>query len=110
MAEHVAQKISANGLKPTFSSTDTNGDTFINDGETYLHIKNNNASLQSTITIYAKNPCNHGTLHNIVVSIPATEERQFGPFPIERFNDLYRKVSFNCTLAGSSVTAAVIKL
>lgn len=110
MAELVVQKISNTGLKPTFSSTDTDGDTFLNDGEVFLHIKNNNASLQSTVTVTARTVCSHGSLHNISISIPPNEERQIGPFPVDRFNDLYRKVSVNCTMAGSSVQIAAIKL
>jgi hypothetical protein len=109
MAELAVQKLKVDGTKLTFVEADTNGDFFVNDGETYLHVKNTHATLQATVTIYAKSPCNHGELHNIVLSVPATEERQFGPFPVSRFNDLYRKVEVYCTNA-MSVDLAAVKL
>jgi hypothetical protein len=109
MAELVVQKVTLTGTKPNYVPVDLNGDFFINDGETFLHIKNTSTTLQSTVTIQAKSPCSHGSYHDIVVSIPAGEERQFGPLPTDRFNDLYRKVFFKCTM-GTEVRVAVVKL
>lgn len=83
--------------------TPASGDTFANDGRTFLHVKNANAS-PSVVTINSIRPCDQGVDHDIAVTVAATTgDEMIGPFPPSRFNDS----SGNVTVTTYSVTATV---
>lgn len=69
--------------------------------KTYLHVDNANASA-CTVTFTAEVPCNQGSLHDLVVSVPAGQKRIIGPID-GRFID---SVTGKCSV-GYSVTASV---
>lgn len=83
-------------------------DTFPNDGNTVLIVKNDSAA-DITVTIDSARPCNYGFDHDVSVTVPAGGERVIGPFPRNRFNDNNSQVavSFSDTL---SVTVAAVSL
>ena len=106
MAELTVQKTSLAGLGPTFVPAQAGGDTFENDGRTWLHVKNGGGSAL-TVQIDASQPCNFGFDHDASVSVPAGGERLIGPFPRERFGS-----KPNITYPGgvTSLTIAAIRL
>jgi len=106
MAELVVQKASITGIAPVFSLADIAGDTFTNYGNSVFHVDNQSASAV-TVTI-ASSLCNFGEAHDIVTSIPAGEERIFGSFDKNRFNDENFKVNVSYDVV-TSVNVAVIQ-
>lgn len=107
MAQLTVQKVTAEGSKPVFSPASFSGDTFENQGDTYIHVKNDYIG-STTVTITAQRECNHGELHNVQVVIPSGEERYFGVFATDRFNDENGNVHVKCDPI-PSVTVAAIK-
>lgn len=107
MAELTVQKTALNGLDPTYTAASATGDTFVNDGRTFLHIKNADVA-SKTVTIDSKTPCSYGHDHDIIVTVPAGDERVAGPFPNQRFNDVDNKVNITYD-AVTSLTIAAIK-
>jgi hypothetical protein len=106
LAQLTVQKVSLSGIVPTFSAADVAGDTFKNYGKTLLHVKNGD-TVSKQVTI-ASNTCSHGANHDVVVSVPAGEERQIGHFPTERFNNENHEVRVSYDSV-TSLTVAVIK-
>lgn len=84
MASLTVLKTGLAGADPTYVAADVAGDTFANDGNTLFHVKNGSGG-PLVVTVAAASPCNHGFEHDVVVSVPATDERIIGPFPVQRF-------------------------
>jgi hypothetical protein len=83
-------------------------DTFVNDGRTFLHVKNTNAATRD-VTIDSTKLCDQGFDHNQVVTIPATTgDVMIGPFPTARFGTTvtvtYSAVT-NLTIAAFKLSA-----
>lgn len=96
------------GLTPTYASCASGGDSFANDGRTFIHIKNGHSSPQ-TVTIASNVNCNMGHDHDVAVAVTNAEERMIGPFRTDQFNDGNARVTL--TYSGvTSLTIAVIKL
>ncbi|WP_337187596.1 hypothetical protein [Phenylobacterium sp.] len=106
------QIMSMNGIAPTYNAANSGGDTFLNDGRTYVHIKNGSGgSLTVTfasVASYTDNALGTITLSNLAVAVPAGAERIVGFFPLARFNDVNGRVSM--TYSGvTSLTVAVVR-
>ncbi|MGE5589203.1 MAG: hypothetical protein ACM3ZA_01030 [Bacillota bacterium] len=80
------QNMSLTGLAPAFGNADAAGDTFPNNGRTFLHVKNAGAA-PVDVTVNSQQACNQGFDHNAMASVPAGGERIIGPFPPGRFNN-----------------------
>lgn len=88
------QKVSETPLEATYSNADTvNGDKCVNkSGDVFLHLKNGGAS-EADVTVAAqvssKDIPGYGPMSksNLVVNIPAGEERFIGPFPSSAWSD-----------------------
>ena len=109
MSSLTVQNISLDGLKPSFAAAAEDGDTFVNNGRTFLHVKNDDTDAVRTVTINSLVDCNQGHDHNIVVEVPKDEERIIGPFSPSRFNSNTGEVSVTYD-DESDVTVAVISL
>lgn len=100
------QTIDEDGLDASYDSADVGGDTFLNDGRTFLHLKNTDAA-PSTVTVAAivastsKPGFGVLTKADAEVIVGATDEAFLGPFPPSAF-------SGNPGVAYSSVTALTI--
>lgn len=105
MAELAVVKVSRDGVEPAYVAADVAGDTFVNDGTTMLHVKNGGAGV-STVTIDSPNVCNQGEVHDVVIAVPAGEERLIGPFPVARFS---RTVSVSYDVI-TTVTVAALQM
>lgn len=100
--------ISGTGLKPLYTACSADGDQFLNSGRDFIHIKNGAVSPQ-TVTAVGQTPCNEGSLHDLVIAIPASEERMIGPLPTTRFNDVngYVQLTYSAVV---TLTIAIIRL
>lgn len=104
MALLSGQNVAPTGLSPSYSAAAGGGDSFFNDGRTFLHVKNGGGG-SINVTIDANVACNIGTEHDLVVAVPNGQERMIGPFPTNRFLD-----TVNITYSGvTSVTIAAIR-
>ncbi len=103
MAQLTVQKISLSGTDPSFAAASAGGDTFANDGNTVLRVKNGGTAAIS-VTVDAITPCNFGFDHDASVSVPAGGAREIGPFPQNRFG-VTAAVSYSGV---TSVTVAAV--
>lgn len=106
MAILTVQKISLAGLKPAYQAAAVAGDEFENNGKTFYHVKNGSATAKA-ITFDSVKPCDQGFDHDVVVNIPAGEERLLGPFAPERFNNQSRQVKVTYSSVDLLTVAAI---
>ncbi len=84
MAALVVASITLAGVAPALVAAAAGGDTFANDGDTYLHVKNAGAGA-CNVTVDSVALCSQGFDHNVAVNVPAGAERIIGPFAPARF-------------------------
>ena len=104
------QNPSLAGQTVTFDSAATGGDSFPNDGRTYVHVKNTN-SAERTLTFESPTPCSFGVTdaaHDEPVDVSGNTDEIIGPFPKSRFNDDEGRVQISYS-ATAGVTVAVIR-
>jgi hypothetical protein len=60
----------------------------VNDGKTFVHIKNDGSSGDLTVTLDTPKACNYGgtTVHDVSIVIPQGDDYFIGPFLMSRFN------------------------
>jgi len=88
MAELTVQAMTKDAsLTPSFDAAAELGDTFINDGKTFIYFKNADTVAARTITIASQVACNQGETHNITVTVPTESEELVGFWSQDRFND-----------------------
>jgi hypothetical protein len=106
MADIPVQRPTLTGLNVAFVAAAA-GDTFQNDGNVKLRVKNA-AGVARVVTVVSGKPCSFGVIHaahDSVTSVPAGGEREIGPFPRDRFNS-NPSVTYDLT---ASVTVAVVE-
>jgi hypothetical protein len=88
MATLTVSKLARAGVEPTFTAaTPTSGDTFLNNGQTFLIVRNAGTPA-CTVTINSQKNCDQGFDHDQTVSVPGSGgERWIGPLETDRFND-----------------------
>lgn len=72
------------GTAAAYAAASGGGDTVSPSDRTHLHAKNGSGGAL-TVTVVAQTACNHGTLHDLVVSVPGGAERLIGPISPTRF-------------------------
>lgn len=106
------QALSVNGIAPTYNAASVAGDSFANDGKTFVHLKNGSgASVTATfdaISGFNDNAFGDVALADTVVTVPAGGERIVGIFPPSRFNDVNGRVAVTYS-AVTSLSIAVIR-
>ena len=107
MAELTVQKIVNSGITPTFAACDAAGDTFVNNGSTFIYVKNGDTA-DHTVTVVGEGKCSFGYLHDLAVVVPTGSEKMIGPFLPARFNTAQGKVVLSYD-AVTSMTIAVLK-
>lgn len=108
MANLTVAKFSVVGVGPTFVAAAAGGDTFYNNGQTYLVVKNSSGA-SINVTVDSKKQCSHGFDHDLVTAVAAGATKQIGPFPTDRYNDDngYASVSYS---AVTTVTVVPLDL
>lgn len=109
MAALTVQNVARSGLNPTYGAAAGGGDTFVNDGQVVLHVKNGGGS-SINVTVDSTAPTGVGLAQaDAVVAVPNAGERMIGPFPPGAFNDANGAVAVAYS-AVTSVTVAAIRL
>jgi hypothetical protein len=108
MALLTVQNATVNGIVKTMVAAAAGGDTFPNDGNTMLFVKNGGAS-SVTVTINSQTPCNYGFDHDIVVSLAAGAEINFPKLDTVRFNDSTTGLVSVTYSAVTSVTVGAVR-
>ena len=112
MAALTIQSANEAGLIISYSPADVAGDTFVNDGNTRLLVKNGGGgSLDVTITAQKTTTSLSGygilTKQNQVLSVGAGAEAVIGPFPSTAFNNASGSVAVTYSGVTSLEVAAV---
>jgi len=113
--ELVYQEIVRTGLSPSYTGALATGHGFENSDESViLHVKNaSGASVD--VTISTPNTLDSLAISDLVVAVPAGEERFIGPFPAEVYEQYdsdidKRNLVLVDTSAQTSVTYAALKI
>lgn len=108
MALLTVQNATTNGIIKTMVAAAAGGDTFANDGNTMLFVKNG-SGVSVTVTINSQTLCNYGFDHDIVVALAAGAEIAFPRLDTIRFNDPATGLVNVIYSAVTSVTVAAVK-
>jgi len=114
MAELTLQEVVASGVEPTYTAANSEDTVKVNTAQrNFLHVKNGGgSSINVTITAVKTSARVQGvgvvTVGDLVVSVPAGEERIIGPFT-EAYMDTDGEVTIEYS-GTSSVTAGVFSL
>lgn len=98
------QRITRDGLDPTYEAANSDGNSAANDGHVYLHVKNGDTA-QHTVTVVST-----ATVHGLgvadqTIDVAAGGEAIAGPFPPATFSrDL--TIDYSAT---TSMTVAALK-
>lgn len=113
MARHEAsvQTIARTGLAPSYGAVHADLEhKFLNDGRTFLHVKNTNAAAR-TLTLVVSKTVDGQAVTNPTVTIPAdTGDKIIGPFPKGYYNQAADGMVYFNMSASAGVTFAVCKL
>lgn len=71
MAARTLLDPSPTGGADTFTAASAGGDTYPLPGKITLRFRNAHASEERTVTMVGRRACNHGTIHNLPVAVPA---------------------------------------
>ncbi len=112
MAALTIQQATRAGITPTYAAAAAGGDTFANDGRTFLHVKNGGASpitvtIESQLTA-AEIRAGTAEADNAVV-VTNAQERIIGPFAKDAWNSDLGLVEISYT-AVTTVTIAAISV
>lgn len=91
-----------------FVAAGAGGDSFVNNGQVVLIVKNGDAS-PKTVTINSQQLCSQGFDHDISVVVAAGDEALIGKFPTGRFNDTTGSVLITYS-AVTNVTVAAVQV
>jgi hypothetical protein len=91
MATLSVESVDVDGLDPTMNSCAAGGDEFVNDGQVWVEIDNQDAS-DTDVTFVTDKTVQDLAVADKVVTVPTTERRLIGPFSTDLFNDSDNKV------------------
>jgi hypothetical protein len=103
-----AQTISRAGVKPSYTAVNSDGNYFANNGREFLHVKNGSGS-SINATVQTPGTVDGLGISDLIVAVPAGEERMIGPFPSGVYNQTDGTTYVDWS-AATSVTAAVLLL
>lgn len=98
------------GTAPSFVAAAGGGDRAPCGPKNYLHVKNASGGA-ITVTVDSVVPCNYGSDHDLVVSVPATTgERLIGPLSPERYASTSDGLAAITYSGVTSLTVMVVSL
>jgi hypothetical protein len=111
MAELIAQKIVQAGLEPTYASATAGGDTLVNTGIQFFHVKNGSgvsitASVIPVVTTIIDPLLGALTKETALLVLAAGTSGFLGPFEVDAFNSTAGTVSITYSPAITSVSLA----
>ena len=112
MAKLTAQQISQAGLKTTYVTPETAGDTLANTAKQFFHVENSSgAAITANVVPVISTVIDPllGTLvkENAVLSLAAGEEGFLGPFEVDAFNDASGNITITCSATANIKLAAL---
>ena len=109
MATLTVQELTTANLTAAYSAVEAGGDEFINDGNTFLHIRNT-AGASITVTVASKiSPVPKGLAQaNITITLGGTVDVFSGFFSPEAYNDSSGMVQL--TYSATQLTIAAISV
>jgi hypothetical protein len=107
MAALTVQTVAKTGTTPTYAAAAAAGDTFANNGRTFLVVKNANVAATRTVTINSLVNCNQGFDHDVAVVVAISSEEWIGPFEPSRFNNSSGSVSATYSSEADLTVAAI---
>lgn len=93
-------------LVPAVQAADAAGDTFANQGLTFLLVHNASAA-PITVTVASQQQCSQGHTHNLNVSVAAGVDTWIGPFDVNRFSNSSGIVSVSYSAVASLSVGAI---
>jgi len=90
------------GLEPSYESCAAGGDSFVNTGKEFLHVKNGSGG-SLTVTVVTPVTVDALAVTDAAYAIPAGEERMIGPFPCR-----YYATNGSTSITYSGVTSLTI--
>jgi hypothetical protein len=109
MATLTVQTADFDGVVPVYNVADIAGDEFLNDGNTFIYVKNGVTAVNITVTAQTTT-ANKSGFGDIAVTDTVVNVADGGPFPQVRFND---KATGRVELSyddASNVTLAVVSI
>jgi hypothetical protein len=102
MALLTAQKITQSGLVPTYVDANPAGDTLVNTGKQFFHVRNEStgsitASVVPVVTTIIDPSLGTLVKENAVLTLAASEEGFLGPFEVAAFNDTAGNITITCS-------------
>lgn len=79
------QTIAKTGIVPSYASANVDGNSFANDGNTVLHVKNGSGS-SITVTIQTPGTVDDLAVAERTVTVANASEKMIGPFPPGIYN------------------------
>jgi len=108
MARITVQTLSTAGLTPVFTAASVSGDEFLNDGHTFVHIKNSVAATNAVIIASKVAPVPKGLVAiNVTADVSASGERMSGFFDRDAYNDSSGCVQMTYTTHTGLTIAAI---
>jgi hypothetical protein len=111
MASISIQTVTPAGVVISKASASSGGDSFVNDGHTFLEVSNGHASASRTVTIVSAISSlrtNAGILNvsSKTITIPALTTKRIGPLNKDHFNDSNGKVNLTYSDSAADLTVA----
>jgi len=97
------QEIVRTGIEPTYEAANADGEQISNNGRMFIHVKNGSGS-SINVTAVTPGTVDDLAISDLVVAVPAGEERMIGEFPPAYYNQSDDTVDINF----SSVTTITI--
>lgn len=91
------QTLTTAGIAQTLSTASATGDACLNDGTTFLRVRNSSGANAYTLTLVTPQSVNGVAVADVAVTIATSGDRLIGPFPTATFNDGNSLVSWTYT-------------
>lgn len=78
------QTIERTGLEPAYVAAEADGNSFINTGREFLHVKNTTTAC--VVTVKTARTVDGQAVTDRTVTVPENEDRMIGPFPPSLYN------------------------
>ena len=109
MAVLTVQQLTRAGITPTYAAAAGGGDSFPNDGQTFVQFKNTNAAARN-VTIATQVTVDGKAVADDVINVPLTTgDVMVGPFPPGIYNDVNGRVQLTYD-AVTNLTVGVFRL
>lgn len=111
MAILAVQQIGRASVAPALVAVAAGGDSFPNDGRTFIDAWNDHATDPRTFTVVTQATVDGRAVNNLTVNVTAAEDHRFiGPFPPDIYNDANGRVQLTYSNAGANMRVGVFRL